>query len=271
MKPASLVLLFALVLPLAACTEPVAGSRGQATSLLEREQDWPYRVALARPWAPGGSDREFPVGTTGVLIRVEDDGTARIDFGRDGLYRVPVDATDLAERSDAVRDGRLDKLAPNLVLSIGRGLIDPGSDTPRAYPYQDVVGHDLFLCVFADPRTPEFERLAHALGPFLARPGLLTLFFPQGRLPDPDVRERLRDVEWPAPFFYRHLAEPNTRALIGEHVELPVVALLTAEGRELFAERFRPDVVPALDATLARTAAFRRQHHDKTVETATNR
>ena len=60
----------------------------------------------------------------GVLIRVEASGLARIDFGRDGLYEVPVGATDLVERANRIRTGELRKMAPNFVLAIGPRLVD---------------------------------------------------------------------------------------------------------------------------------------------------
>jgi hypothetical protein len=65
-------------------------------------------------------------GSVGVLIRVEDGGIARIDFGRDGLREVPIAMTDLVDRANRVRSGELVKLAPNFVLAIGRAWIGRG-------------------------------------------------------------------------------------------------------------------------------------------------
>src|SRR5262245_28318631 len=73
-----------------------------AKNLLASERFWPYHVALPKAWKPPGSQQALPAGTRGVLIRVEREGLARVDFGRDGLVEVPVDATDLVAQAERV-------------------------------------------------------------------------------------------------------------------------------------------------------------------------
>src|SRR5262245_25765983 len=96
--------------PLAAAAQPDASPARRAAdpsappatdaNLLSSERFWPYQVRLAKPWQPPGAQAPLGVGTVGVLVRVENDGAARIDFGRDGRYEVPVGVTDLVERAN---------------------------------------------------------------------------------------------------------------------------------------------------------------------------
>ena len=85
-------------------------------NLLASERYWPYHVALTKPF------QALRPGTTGVLIRVESSSVARIDFGRDGLFEVPVAATDLVARANRVQRGELAKRAPNFVFALGPRL-----------------------------------------------------------------------------------------------------------------------------------------------------
>lgn len=221
--------------------------------LAAAERFWPYHVALTRDWRPAGSARPpLPSGASGVLIRVEADGAARIDFGRDGLHVVPVGATDLVERANRVRRGELEKMAPNQALAIGSRLIDAAADPPRAWPFRDVLERRAFLSVFADPRAADFEALARALAPLRERDGLLVVVFPQGEQPDPEVWERLRAVGWPVAYVHDHLAEPYTRTLLPEGLAPPALLLQTSEGRLLFQGPAAPAALAPLLAALER-------------------
>jgi hypothetical protein len=233
-----------------------------AANLLESERFWPYQVGLPQPWAPRDGAAPLPAGASGVLIRVEEGGFARIDFGRDGLHRVPVAATDLVERANRVRRGELDKMAPNYVLAIGPRLVDAASDPPRAFSFRDVTEQRAFLSVFADPRSADFEALARGLAPLRQRAGLLTILFPQGDQPDPEVWKRLRALGWPVPYVPDHLADAYTRSLLPEDAAPPRLLLQSPEGRVLFAGVATPAILPELAAAVdgalpAATAAAR--------------
>jgi hypothetical protein len=226
-----------------------------AQNLLASERFWPYQVALAKPWRPPGQSEPLAPHLPGVLIRVEASGAARIDFGRDGLYEVPVEVTDLVDGANRVRRGELEKLAPNFVLDVGPRLADPSADALRLLGLRAAAGHEAFLCVFADPGTAGFPELAAALAPLRERPGLLTVLFAQGDHPDERLREQLRALAWPVPFVLDHLAEPYTRSLLPERMPPPALLLLSPEGRVRFASVWGPAVRAALDAALARQEA----------------
>jgi hypothetical protein len=221
-------------------------------NLLASERFWPYQVALAKPWRPAGRAAPLAPGIPGVLIRVEDSGVARIDFGRDGLHEVPVAETDLVENANRIRRGELDKLAPNFVLDLGPRLADAAGDALRPLSVRAVAEHTAFLCVFADPSAAGFAELASALAPLRERPGLLTILFAQGSHPDIRLREQLRSLAWPVAFALDHLAEPYTRSLLPERMPPPALLLVSGEGRVRFQSAWRPDLRPALDEALAK-------------------
>jgi hypothetical protein len=237
-----------------------AGSGGDAVSaenLLAREVYWPYRVTLLEPWEPSGSNRPVAANARGVLIRVEADG-ARVDFGRDGLHRVPVDATDLVERANRVRTAELAKTAPNFVLAVGTRLVDAASDPPVAVHFDDLLEKNLFLCVFADPKAPQFAEIAQELRPLTQRAGLGTILFPQGGHADAAVHRALRASEWSASFVYQHLALAYTQTLVDGDTSFPWMVLQSPEGRVLFEGRPQATNIHQLRALLEEHATSKR-------------
>lgn len=234
-------------------------------TLLAAERFWPYHVELVDPWQPEGAPAPLPAGLSGVLIRVEESGTtARIDFGREGLYGVPVAKTDLVERANRVRRGELDKVAANFVLAIGTRLVDPEGDRVRPLRFEAVAtGHHYFVCAFADPDAASFPALARALSEAgISRDDSMTILFPQGRHPDARVRERLVSLGWRPPYVTGFLSEPYTRTLFDlDTVALPALLLVTREGRLLYhapwtaeAVKHIAELVAAMPAAPARDA-----------------
>ncbi len=220
-------------------------------NLLASERFWPYQVALTAAWRPAGRDQALDPNAPGVLIRVESSGLARIDFGRDGLYEVPVGATNLLTSANRIRLGEIEKQAPNFMLAIGPRLIDSRADSLRPFPMEALASARGFLCVFADPDAPGFAALAAALASPRASDGVLTILLPQGAHPDAQVRQRLRSLQWTVPFVYDHLAEPYTRSLLAANSPLPQLLLQTPEGRVLFQSGWREGVAAELAAALS--------------------
>jgi hypothetical protein len=233
-----------------------------ARTLLENERFWPYHVGLVHPWRPGASEKPIPVGLNGVLVRVEAEGSALLDFGRDGIHRIPIDATDLVERANRIRRGEIEKLAPNFVRAIGPRLVDATAERPGAFPFEQVGAHRFFLTVFADPRNAEFDELVRALAPLRARDELLTILVPHGHHRHDHLLDQLQALEWPVPFVQDHLAGPYARSLLGGTTPPPpTVMLQTAEGRVLWS-RSGPDAVARgvsteIEAALVQTSSSR--------------
>ncbi|MGH7292565.1 MAG: hypothetical protein ACREJT_15205, partial [Myxococcota bacterium] len=216
-------------------------------NLLASDRFWPYQVELLQ-----SARAELPGGSVGVLIRVEDGGMARIDFGRDGLHDVRIDQTDLVLRANRVRSGELEKIAPNFVLALGPRLLDPSTDVLKPLSLGVSSAKPGFLCVFADPSAKSFAALAAALAPLRDRDGVLTIVFPQAEQTDAVMRERLRELDWDVPFVYDHLSEPYTRTLLSRGVRAPAVQLQTRDGRVLFESAWRANLVPELTRALDR-------------------
>lgn len=224
-----------------------------AKNLLASDRFWPYQVAVTQPIAAGEKNKALEAGAVGVLIRIESDGVARIDFGRDGLHWIPVAKTDLVERANRVRRGELEKIAPNFVLAIGPRLVDAASATLQPLPFPDVAAGLGMLSVFADPGAKDFSALAMSLAPLSERAGLFTILFPQGQHPDAGVRDQLRALQWPVPFVYDHLAEAYTKSLIDPGAVLPVVLLQTRDGKVLYQSSGRAIDVAELGAAIDRS------------------
>lgn len=222
-------------------------------NLFASERFWPYQAALVEPWQPRGREKPLPAGIGGVLIRVEPAGSARIDFGRNGRYDVPVDATDLLENANRIRLGEMQKTAPNFALAIGSRLLDSGGERMRPLGLPAAMERPGFLCVFADPDAEGFAALATALAPLRDRRQVLTVLFPEGEHPDARIFERLRSLGWPVPFLYDFLAESYTRSLMEQELSLPVVMLQTNEGRVLLERRFSAELVPELERMIDAT------------------
>ena len=231
--------------------EDPAAPEVTAKNLLANERFWPYRVALVRPWKGDGLPSELPSGTSGIVVRVEDAKKVRIDFGRNGLAEVPIEATDLIARSNGVRLGTERKFQPNFIEAIGPRLLDSRAEPMRPVTMATVYRHEGFVCVFADTSAPSLAEIAKALAPLAQREDVMTIVFPQGRPLDVIVYERLRSIDWKVPFVFQHLSEPYTRTLVGEPPKLPYVTLQTREGRLLLAKQWHAgldgELVAAID------------------------
>ena len=226
----------------------IVGGEITQQSLLESDRYWPYHVTLVEPWKPDGKENLLAKGTRGVLIRVERSGTARIDFGRHGLYEVPISRTDLIHQANQVRMGKRHKQFPNLVLAIGPRLLDPANMT--ALNSASFVGLDRFLCVFADPAADGFPALAQALASLPEHAGTKLVLFSQGSSSDAELGERLRSLRWSGTFVLANFARPYTRSLLTQGTPMPFLQLSTSEGRVLFESAWDPASSPKLTAAL---------------------
>jgi len=201
-------------------------------NLLPSERFWPYQVELTEPFVVSRAERTIPTGTRGILIRVEASGAARVDFGRDGLFTVPVKSTDLLQRANAIRVGAAKKTAPNLTYAIAPRLIDAGSELGAPLPFEKSIDRAGFLCFFADPLAASFPHSASLLAPLSNRGGVLSVLFAQGR--EGLTHEQLRAAGWKGAYVVDPLAAPYTKTLIDGEVTVPTLALYTAEGRLLW-------------------------------------
>jgi hypothetical protein len=224
----------------------------EAAGIFEDEAHWPYQVALVEDWKPDGVASPLAKGSVGVLIRLESDAVARIDFGRDGLYEVPVGVTDLVARIERARRDIVQP-SPNFVTAISARLLDPSGEALAAYPRAAVAKRELFLCVIAGTG---FAAIWKELAPIRERDETLILLLPQGEHPDDAFHGTLRDIGWSAPFVYDHLAEAYARILLGAEASRESWVLLQSPaGKVLYRERWSPASVPRLIEILELRAA----------------
>ena len=216
-------------------------------NLLAGERFWPYRAQVVGR----DSATALPRGAEGVLVRVEEGGRARIDFGRDGVHVVPVAITNIVEAANRVRTGVDAKPSPNLTLAIGPRL-DGAALGLRRVPLERTLDRRGFLAVYADPSSEEFGTIAASLAPLQDHPGVLTVLFPQRNVDENSFGARLSALGWRIPYVFDYLALGYTDALVGLPLDAPRVALYTAEGRELIQGPWSPRLAADLEAALAR-------------------
>lgn len=204
------------------------------SNLLQHERDWPYQVALARAWKPEGHEGEFGwgAGTIGVLIRVEDHGRLRVDFGRFGIHQVPAEATDVVVRANQVRSGELRKTGPNLAVVLNHRLLDPSGRTLADYPDDlFLVPKTAFILVFADPADAGFGEIAAKTAPWAKVRGTVLVLIAPVERPDAHVYKYCFDAGWKGAFLMNMFAEPYAEAQLEPGVARPFVQVLTPEGR----------------------------------------
>ncbi len=221
-------------------------------NLLASERFWPYQVDLSAAWKPDGRAEPLPAGTRAVLVRIDGSGAARIDFGRDGRFLVPVEKTDILARANEIRIGEREKRLPNLVHALGPRLVDAASETIRSADVESLLEAEVFLAVFADPGAEGFDAVASALRPLRSRSEVTTLLLPQGTHPDPELRTRLREMDWPVGFLRDEYGEGYARSLRPDGAPLPAVMLMTPEGRVLVDRAWSKAVVNELAAAIDR-------------------
>ena len=214
-----------------------AGAPAELTTenIYDHEEYWPNIVRVADDWEPPKGMPRRPQVLQGVLVRVEQNGTVRLDLARYGRADLPIGQTDLVERANAVARGEMFKHEGNLTLQIGNILVSSGSSVPGPQSSRPIKMASVLLFVFADPRAADFDRLAKRLAEFSARAPIVSIFIPQNvERGDLDfVHARLRASEWYVPFVYPERATVRTEVLLRKPPREPHLLLLTREGRIL--------------------------------------
>lgn len=195
-----------------------------------RERFWPYQVSLKVPQPK----TTIPLGLPGVLLRVEANSSALIDFGRDGLHRVPVSDTDLIESAELIRLGLKTKDAPNFTFLIGARLVQSDAEKMQPLKFEQATGKSAYLCLFVSTAEIQIEEITKALGELRVQPDVMPLLFPIGETPDHEIYKRLKAAKCSWSFVYNHLAESYARGLIPEGISTPAVMLISNEGRLIF-------------------------------------
>lgn len=221
-----------------------------AANLLANERFWPYYVELTQAFTFPDGSRTLEPPLRGVLIRVNANGTVRVDFGRHGMRDLPMAKTDVVAAANRTRAGDELKVGPNLAYAIGPRLFETTREKPHAVVFSRAREFRGFLTVFAtldDPRTVEIAKLT---APLHERGGLAVVAFPQGDVKDVVAWETLRALDWKVFCALDHMSEMYTRTLVPDGATHPYVMLHTAEGRVLYEATWGPGVADALTAAV---------------------
>lgn len=223
----------------------------------QRERFWPPFLTLTEKPATLPALAAVPEGFRGTLLRIEEDGRARIDFGRDGLHLVPLAATDFVERADMIRRGFEKKDAPNFTMLIGARLISSDTDMMIPFPFAAVTGQKVYVCLFVSTEGDALERMVGGLGNLFPKPGVMPMVFPLGEQRDSMIRTRLREAKQPWAFVHDHLSDSYAAGLLPSALPAPAILCLSPEGRVLAAlpwneeavDRVRNAIQPFLQET----------------------
>lgn len=236
----------------AAPSKQAKGAPITAEALYLQDELWPYRVYLTRAWAPeGGEPIRQPVG---VLLRVVDSETVRVDFGHHGIYELPIDATDVVERAREIRVKGKEFTAGNLTYAVGGALGDPTSEEPAPYDRPRVALRDLLLV--AAPLDPELLRaMAKPFSEIDGGEGVRVIFLAQGASRNEEIHAALRAAGWTPPYLFDRYVRSITEGSLGPNPPIPGVGLFTPNGRVLHEEAWKGRAsLEALQAVLAARA-----------------
>lgn len=89
-------------------------------------------------------------GARAVLIRLELGASgveALLDFGRQGIHKIPAARTDLLSRAEELQLGAAVKQLPNLTGLLYSRLIKVEGDEARRYTAEDAANLEQFLCI----------------------------------------------------------------------------------------------------------------------------
>ena len=200
--------------------------------LAESERFWPHQVQLTRDWKPEDWDGAFGWGL-GVLVRVDPVRGLRVDFSRFGKHWVPIEATDVVARAEAIRLGSQHKYAPNLVLALKNRLLDPSGRT-LVETSEDPMSQRAFVLLFADPLTTDFELVARDLRAIERDRDVMLVLIAQGDLSDAYVYKACFDADYGGAFLLDRFTGAYTEGLLDEAPGRAWIQVASPEGRLLW-------------------------------------
>lgn len=232
-----------------------------AANLFDHERYWPYRVELTEPWGPADRPRPFEPGTRGVLVRLIDRDTARVDFAGLGVHEVPISTTDLVASARQIAAGKLHKFGPNLLVSLGPRLVSTSGDAPKRVG-PSIMNRRLVLSVFADPAQSDFGQMAEALSTLEGSDErFAAILFPKESLDERAIFDAVKRAGWEVPFVEPRLSKSYTDGQLRQTLRPPAILLSTDEGRLLYEgawnENRLRDVRAVLESHLARIGGGR--------------
>lgn len=214
--------------------------RPDAETIVEQSKYWPPYVTMRETVEQ--DERVYKAGLKGVLIRVEDESEALIDFGRKGILRVAIKQTDLLEGARAIHSGVVEKEYPNWTMMVGRSFFEFRDGELHPVSLDSLLTYDSFLYIYlGEPEVMKnFATYARELD---ARVGALkeANCFPvivhtkptggNGR-----IRKLLEKVDLEIAFMRAHLTQAYTLTMQHAPESFPHGVLTDAEGKTLVSQ-----------------------------------
>lgn len=154
-----------ILVTLTLCASATVASSLTVKEVAERSSLWPFYISVVEeiPSIPAAA-RKFP----GVLLRIEDD-QALIDFGRDGVHRVDLAATDILEASARLQSGEVDPDLANFTRYTTNIFFAKNvNDVFAPIPVDKFADTERYLMIYAPARIVEDEPLFEAIDTLLA-------------------------------------------------------------------------------------------------------
>lgn len=217
-----------------AATPAVSAGEAAADTLFSEPATWPYHVSLAEPFAHEGGT--LKAGQRGVLIRMETAGELIIDFGRQGVARVPTALTDILQQSRRIAAGEERKEHPNYVLQIGPRLVVSHGGVMGNHDITRMRDRAAILTVLCGDGEAVLAAIAEALADsaaLLEEGKVFPLIIPVGVGDDRAFAEKLDTAGITCPFVYSHLAAFYTNSLQHDTSRLPLLVLTDLDGKVL--------------------------------------
>jgi hypothetical protein len=215
---------------------------------------WPFRVNLNEEVRAQGGQAGVSGLSPGILIRVEG-GLALVDFGREGLHRFPLEATDFREGALAVRRGEGDKDLPNFLRYTANSFARVTADGKREnIPVDEMEDLRHLLIAYVDQRLfdePAAVEAFRQMSADLKAQEVWTLTFPT----DLGFFIPFRDSDLPLVFCLPHLCGPMVEVLSHNPGDRAKFVFIDAEG--LVLEEWEadyadlPELAPAIIAAVA--------------------
>lgn len=211
--------------------------RSDAASIVEQSKYWPPYVTMRETVEQDG--RVYKAGLKGVLIRVEDDSEAIVDFGRKGILRVAIKQTDLLENARKIHSGIVEKEYPNWTMMVGRGFFEVRDGKLQPVSLDTLTDYESFLFIYlAGPEemddfatyARELDSRLEALREAKCFPVVLHTQ-PTGG--NDGIRTLLEEVGLELPFMRTHLTQAYTMSMQHAPEFFPNGVLTDAEGKTL--------------------------------------
>jgi len=210
-----------------------------ADPILTNSGFWPYRVSLVEPYESAlGSLRS---GVTGVLIRVEtdDNGEAQlvVDFGRNGLCRLPTDLTDIETQIEQIESGVIVKSLPNYVQMLANKFALLLPDLNYKLKLEEFEDYDGFVFVYAHA-LESVETLLDQVSLIPGNEKYIPLVLPQSDLDGEVLRQTIREHPITAGVLFTHLVGPYQQTLAHDVGSGDVIVVTDMDGRILERKEF---------------------------------